>query len=113
VNLHHHTKDALHYKTDVARDTYDPRDEDSAEWQAVATGCATVASAGTTEALRVTPLALRELEDYLGGEMSPAERRAIQADLCRAGWYERHDPATVSTRRPRTLRVDGVRYEVA
>lgn len=112
MDLHRLTIKALEYKAGVAHDSIDPADPESDCWIPVERACRFVAQARTVDALAGTHRAKEELENYLDNDMSPAERRAIKADLCRAGWYPVHDPSAVSTRRLRTMKVDGVRYEV-
>ena len=106
MNLNPHTLAALEHKATVASDSYDAYDENTHTWADVFRRCKVVT------VLQANRVAMEELENYLGGEMSPGERRAIQADLCRAGWYDRHHPDSVSTRRLKTLLVDGKRYVV-
>lgn len=112
MQLHPKTIEALRWKAGVASDSIEDNDPESLEWGAVSTSCYEASDAGTVEALRQCPRAKEELENYLGGDMPKSERVAIQRDLCRAGHYEVHDPESVSTRRPKTLMVDGTLFEV-
>jgi hypothetical protein len=87
MKLHQLTIEALKHKAEVAAETYDPTDEETA-WAKVADEqCRAVAAAGTTEALSQNPKAQDELENYLGGDMPPRETTAIVSDLCRSGYY--------------------------
>lgn len=106
--LHKYTRDALAWKRQIADDTYDENDPETECWLEVSNAC--------REALRLnTPACMpkaaqEELENYLQGDLPPAETTAIVRDLCRAGWYEKHDPSAITTRRIKTRRVDGVQY---
>jgi len=112
MKLSKHTIETLRYKADVAADTFDPSD-DSTDWCKTAElECKAVAAAGTVEALKASKVAMEELENYRGADMPKHEDRAIAADLCRAGWYEPHDPERVIMlgRKPRMMTVEGVKY---
>ena len=110
TKLHELTIEALCYKAGVAADTYDPTDAET-NWAKVADEqCRAVATAGTVAALKSSKVGKEELENYLGGDMPPREQTAIVSDLCRAGWYDKHDPNSVSTRRVKTRTVEGARY---
>lgn len=106
--LHKLTRDALAWKRQIADDTYDELDPETECWLDVSNAC--------REALRLnTPACMpkdaqEELENYLQGDLPPAETTAIVRDLCRAGWYEKHDPSAVTTRKIKTRTVDGVKY---
>ena len=110
IALHKLTIEALRHKATVASDTFDATDPETNWCLAAERECNAVASAGTHAALKVSKEAQEELENYLGGDMSPRETTAIVSDLCRAGWYEQHNPNSVSTRRIKTRTVEGVRY---
>ena len=112
MKLHQLTVDALRHKAAVAADTYDPTDEETAWAKVAAEQCRAVAAAGTTEALAKSLAARVELENYLGSDMPPRETTAIVFDLCRSGYYEQHNPNTVTMgRRCKTRTVDGVKYD--
>lgn len=111
MKLHPATIDALRHKAGVAHDTWDESDPDTNWCLAVDRECRAVAAAGTVAALRASEEAKGEMENYLGGDLSPGEATAIVADLCRVGWYERYTPGSVALgRRPKTRTVDGVRF---
>lgn len=110
TKLHPLTVEALTHKASVASDTFDASDAETNWCLAVERECLAVAKAGTHDALRASKEAKEELENYLGGDMPPRETTAIVSDLCRAGWYEQHNPNSVSTRRVKTRTVEGVRY---
>lgn len=112
TTLHKLTLEALRHKADVAGDTYDPSDPETDEWLVVETQCRAVALMGTVEALSRSEQAKDELDNYLMTDMPPRELTAIVTDLCRAGYFERHDPRwVVAMGRPiKTRVVDGVRY---
>lgn len=112
MKLHRFTIEALEHKAAVAADTYEPADPETACWQFTEGECLAAVKGGTVEALKACRTAQAELENYLGSDMPQNERRAIERDLCRAGWYEIHNPEAVCTRRLRTLTVDGIRYDV-
>lgn len=90
-----------------------------AEYAGVRAELAAVVADPTTERLGKCREACREIGDILtrdeyrtaAGALN-TNGRTITADLCRAGYCERFDPDTVSTRRPKTMVVDGVRYVV-
>lgn len=110
MQLHKLTIEALRYKAATASETFDATDPETNWCLATEHECNTVADAGTGAALKASKEAKEELENYLGGDMSPREITAIVSDLCRAGWYEKHNPNSVSTRRVKTRTVGGVRY---
>ena len=111
LNLHKMTVEALLHKAWVANETFDATDPETNWCLLTERECNVVASAGTHAALKASKEAQEELENYLGGDMTPCETTAIVSDLCRAGWYEQHDPNAVSTRRVKTRTVEGVRYD--
>ena len=111
IALHKLTIEALRHKATVASDTFDATDPETNWCLASERECNAVADAGTDAALKVSKEAQEELENYLGGDMTPCETTAIVSDLCRAGWYEQHNPNSVSTRRVKTRTVEGVRYD--
>ena len=110
TKLHQLTVEALRHKAGVANETFDASDAETNWCLAVERECLAVANAGTHYALRASKEAKEELENYLGGDLPPRETTAIVADLCRAGWYEKHNPDAVCTRRVKTRTVEGVRY---
>lgn len=110
--LNQHSIEALRHKADVATDTYDANDPETAEWLRVAVDCGHAAAKGTVEALRASKAAQDELDNYLNTGMPDKERRAIVRDLCRAGHFPVTNPNVVQwPRRIKTTTVDGVRYD--
>ena len=111
TKLHQLTVEALRHKATVANETFDSTDPETNWCLAAERECNAVADAGTDAALKASKEAKEELENYLGGDMSPRETTAIVADLCRAGWYEQHNPETFALgRRSKTRTFEGVRY---
>lgn len=110
MQLHKLTIEALRHKATVASETFDATDPETNWCLVTERECNAVADAGTDAALKASKEAQEELENYLGGDMPPRETTAIVSDLCRAGWYEQHNPNSVSTRRVKTRTVEGVRY---
>jgi len=113
MKLSKHTISALLFKADVANESID-EDDPECTWAETECACRNVAAIGTTEALNASPLAQEELENYIGSDMPQSERRAIQADMCRAG-VKGYDPVSENvtySSRPKTLLVDGKRYVV-
>jgi hypothetical protein len=92
--------------------------QDYAEWEPLAVEMRALLAYPTVDGLRAATLTRRELVNMLDADwLRTADGRrfnatglAIEADLLRAGG-EKFDPEAVSTHRPRTRVVDGVRYE--
>ena len=119
MNLHTDTATAIDLRIgELDENCSDCDPDDAAEWSDTRAALRAVAEGKTTEALAANPLAGEELDsmlerdEYWSGDRRTAAHKHIVADMCRAGLNERHDPNAVSTRRPKTMTVDGVRYVV-
>lgn len=119
TSLSNFTISALTHKADVAADELslsDPDDDSEyvAEWIAVEAECLAVAALKTVEALSAFPVAQEELDNYVTSDLDKKERRAILADMCRAGLFETRDSGeVVRIGSPAVyMRVDGVQYDV-
>jgi len=92
--------------------------DDAAEWEPTIAALRESKTAGTVEALAAHHDAAEELDAVIEGDdfwtngRPTAKRNRIVADLCRCGYYTRHDADAVSTHRPKTMLVDGVRHDV-
>lgn len=115
--LHNVTRELITLRVDdLAPDNFTYA-EDAATWSRTRTQLQAVLSAGTVDALRNAPDACRELGHCIDADEYHTDTGAYNArgyavvdDLCRAGFFEIHDPATMCSRRPRTRVVGGVRY---
>ena len=110
MNLSHWTIEALSWKATVASDSIVENDPETNCWIKVIDECTRVKNIGTVEALRKNKRALDELENYLLADLPPEETYAINKDLCRAGYHEVFNPKAVTTRKLRTMKVDGIQY---
>ena len=94
-------------------------DEESwREWEPTFAEMREVLDSGRLSVLRRCPLARKELnalvehDEYrLASGRPNAAGRLVLADLCRAGEFEVYDPHAYRSARPRTIVVDGIRYE--
>ena len=106
------TREALEYKLDIARGEAENYDDGS--W---ADAVHDIEAALKEDSLKGHKKAAGELENYLDTCYSDAGRKtaewkAIFSDLARAGFEEVFNPNAVYLGgRPRTMMVDGVRYE--
>ena len=111
IALHKMTLEVLLHKAWVANETFDATDPETNWCLITERECNAVAGLGTHAALKASKEAQEELDNYLCVTNSdPRETTAIVSDLCRAGYYDKHDPNSVSTRRIKTRTVEGVRY---
>ena len=110
IALHKLTIEALLHKAWVANETFDATDPETNWCLITERECNAVADVGTHAALKASKEAQEELDNYLCANTDPREITAIVSDLCRAGYYDKHDPNAVSTRRIKTRTVEGVRY---
>jgi len=94
--------------------------DDAATWADTIAALLAVEADPTVQTLAANLDAAKELEfnldrdEYWNDDQTKpnARHRHITADLCRAGLHERHDDNAVCSRRPKTMTVDGVRYDV-
>lgn len=113
--LSEHTIGALQWIADSRRDWSEERKAagDDDPWAAIADAAEAVLKSPTTDELGKQDRELfKELDIEAGDSTRPAVAKAIENDMIRAGWGERHDPEVVRNYRVRTRVIDGVRYVV-
>lgn len=124
MNLSRWTIEALKHKAEIAADEISlssgehggtPDPESVKDWTDTAAAIARVLAEPTTAKLGAEPLAVTELANYSDKEpeaFARGERIALLRDLARCGYLDEFDPASVWSRKPRTMEVDGKRYVI-
>ncbi len=116
--MNNHTKQAIADRLEELEDHCSECDvEDAETWQETVAALRAVAGGASLSDNRLASVELLYLLDRDEYWTDDLERRnargkAILADMCRAGFFVKHDADAVSTHRPKTMVVDGVRYDV-
>jgi hypothetical protein len=108
--MHKFTREALEHKLGVAEDSigiYDLDEVELSDWKEV---IADLEVALRDDSLRDHPLAAKELENYLSGDVSRSEARFLYKDLALTGFLEVFDPNAFYTSRPKLIQFNGVKY---
>ena len=93
MKLHKLTVEVLYHKAQEGR---------------IADACLAAVETGTPEGM--SHEAQYALSNYLEQDLPANETTAIVRDLCRAGWYEKHNPNSSTWQRIKTRIIDGVKY---